>query len=111
MPLVVNPSQRRRDVAAVAARLVAEGGAEAVTVRAVAEAAGYSTKIVSHYFADKRALILSTYRYAADRSAAIAEASQAPGSSDAQAYIRSLLPTDDATRQNWKVWFAFWGLA
>ena len=111
MPAVVDHDQRRRLVAEVAARLVAQGGAEAATVRAVAEAAGYSTKVVSYYFADKRALLLMTYRHAADHSSVVAEASQTEGAPDAGAYILSLLPTTDGLRQDWMVWFAFWGMA
>ncbi len=110
MPAIVDHDQRRRELAEVAARLVAEGGADAATVRGVAGAAGYSTKVVSHYFADKRALLLLTNRHAADRSGMIAEASQCDGP-DAGAYACALLPLDEARRQNWLVWFAFWGLA
>ncbi len=52
MPKQVDHEQRRREVAAVAADLVAAHGRRALTVRNVADAAGYSTTVVSHYFDD-----------------------------------------------------------
>ena len=52
MPKQVDHERRRRAVAAVAADLVAAEGRRALTVRNVADAAGYSTTVVSHYFDD-----------------------------------------------------------
>jgi AcrR family transcriptional regulator len=57
MPAVIDHDARRTALAEIAADLVANGGAEAATVRAVAAAAGFSTKAVTHYFPDKRALL------------------------------------------------------
>jgi AcrR family transcriptional regulator len=95
----------------VAADLVAAGGADAATLRAVAAAAGFSTKSVTHYFADKRALMLLTYRHAALRSQARTDVSQPAGGGDIAALLRALLPTDPGAARDWRVWFAFWGLA
>lgn len=111
MPAYVDHDKRRQELAEAAADLISHGGVEAATVRAVAKAAGYSTKAVSHYFADKRALMLLTYRYAAERSRLITEASQPAEGADAAAFMHALLPTNEAIRRNWRVWFAFWGLA
>lgn len=111
MPRIVDHDQRRAELAEVAARLIARGGVEAATIRAVAIEAGYSTKVVSHYFADKRALMLLTYRHAVSRSHAFTEAAQPDGRGDAAAFLHALLPTSDAVRQNWLVWLAFWALA
>lgn len=111
MPAIVDHNQRRAALAQLAADVIAEQGIDAATVRGIAEAAGFSTKIVSHYFADKRTLLLATYRFAADHSGATAAASQADGRADAPAYVASLLPTSPLMLRNWKVWFAFWGFA
>lgn len=111
MPPYVDHDQRRHELAEVAANLVATGGAEAATVRAIANAGGFSTKVVSHYFADKRALMLATYAHAASRAAALTEASQPPGGADVRAFLRALLPISDEAARNWRVWFAFWGRA
>ena len=111
MPAAIDHAARRIALAEVAADLVAAGGADAATVRAVAEAAGFSTKSVTHYFADKRALMLLTYRHAALSSAARTAASQPAEGADVAALLHALLPTEPGALRNWRVWFSFWGLA
>ncbi|MFA5632728.1 MAG: helix-turn-helix domain-containing protein, partial [Porticoccaceae bacterium] len=68
MPLIVDHDARRDELSAVVAQLIATRGLEAVTVRATADAAGYSTRVVSHYFSGKRELLLYCYRYISERS-------------------------------------------
>ncbi|MEY4238121.1 MAG: hypothetical protein RL339_722 [Pseudomonadota bacterium] len=111
MPAAIDHGQRRLALAEVAADLVAAGGADAATVRAVAQAAGFSTKSVTHYFADKRALMLLTYRHAALSSQELTEASQPAGGGDVAALLHALLPIEAKVERNWRVWFSFWGLA
>jgi AcrR family transcriptional regulator len=111
MPAAIDHDARRIALAEVAADLVAAGGAEAATVRAVATAAGFSTKAVTHYFADKRALMLLTYRHAALSSQARTDASQPEGGGDIAALLHALLPADPKVERDWRVWFSFWGLA
>ena len=64
MPRVVDHEARRAEVAAVAADLIARRGLDGVSVRDVAAAGGYSTTVVTHYFASKRELLLQAYRSA-----------------------------------------------
>ena len=109
MPAVVDHDARRAELARIAADVIAAEGVEAATVRAIARAAGFSTKVVSHYFQDKRALLLMTYRFAAGSSAQAA--AESAGEDDATAYLLSLLPARPAMIRNWKVWLAFWGFA
>ena len=47
MPITVDHEQRRREVAEVAAELIAHRGLERVTVREIAAATGFSTTVVS----------------------------------------------------------------
>jgi AcrR family transcriptional regulator len=98
-------------VAAVAARLIADSGLEAVTVRDVALAAGCSTAIVSHYFHNKRELLLFTYRYSIEAATTLSHESLGPGGDDLRAYVAALMPFDGVRRMNWKIWFAFWAKA
>jgi AcrR family transcriptional regulator len=111
MPAVIDHAARRAALAEIAADLVANGGADAATVRAVAAAAGFSTKAVTHYFPDKRALMLLTYRHAALSSRARTDATQPEGSGDIAALLHALLPTDPKVERDWRVWFSFWGMA
>ena len=70
MPVFVDHEERRRQVVAVASRLIAQAGLDAVTVRDVANAADCSTAIVSHYFHNKKELLFLTYRGSIDRAMA-----------------------------------------
>lgn len=66
---------------------------------------------MTHYFPDKRALMLLTYRHAALTSQARTNASQPEDRGDLAALFHALLPTDRRVERDWRVWFSFWGLA
>lgn len=109
MPSPTDHDERRRAVAEIALRLVADAGIEAVTVRNVAKAAGYSTAGVSHYFRDKRDLLL-TYRAAARRAQARFDAAL-QSADPLLAFLEAILPLDDERHRDWQAWCAFWGSA
>lgn len=111
MPRIVDHDERRRHVAAVAARLVAEGGIDAATVREVAAAAGTSTAIVCHYFRNKRELLQLTFAHAAGRARHRIDAVMTRDPADVRGLCEALLPLDDERRDDWRVWFAFWAPA
>ena len=110
MPRHVDHDTRRRHVAAIAADVVAARGMEALTIRHVADAAGYSTTIVSHYFRDKKDLVLATYQVAADRSLARFD-KVADGEGTLRRALEAVLPLDPDRRRNWTLMVAFWGSA
>lgn len=95
----------------MAADIVAASGVEALTVRGVAARAGYSTALVSHYFTDKRDLLRSTFRAAADRSTQRFEAASRPGGEALVGCLEALLPMEAETQRDWRVFIAFWGVA
>lgn len=68
MPKIVDHQQRREQVTSVAARVIAEEGLAAVSIKGIADAAGSSTAIVSHYFESKQDLLRQTYRTVLHRS-------------------------------------------
>lgn len=111
MPAVVDHEARRRAVAEVTANLVAKAGIEAVTVREVAQAAGYSTAIVSHYFSSKVELLFYTYRATVLRAHQRMEAALEAGGGAVRPYLAALLPLNAEQRRDWLVWFAFWTMA
>lgn len=111
MPRYVDHDARRELVARVAGDLIAEHGLEALTVRRVAEAAGYSTTVVSHYFTDRRDLVTATYRAAAARSSDRFDAALVDAADPLQSCLEALLPTDDEGLRDWRTRFAFWALA
>ena len=111
MPKIVDHEQRRREVTKVAAQLVLREGRSALTVRNVAEAAGYSTTVVSHYFEDMAELFFETYNYAAGRSRRRVEAVLAADPTDIVGLIEAVLPLDRERAEDWRLWFSFWSEA
>lgn len=111
MPKYVDHEQRRREVAEVAAGLVAHEGRGALTVRRVADAAGYSTTVVSHYFDDMSELLYETYSLAVRRSRARIDAVLEADPSDVVGLAEALLPLDAERKADWRIWLAFWGEA
>lgn len=110
MPRIVDHDQRRAQVAQITIRLILRDGVEGVSVRSIAQEAGYSTTIVSHYFRTKADLLLLAYRTCLMEAGSRVE--NALGTdADMLTTLGYLLPLDQAGRDNWKIWFAFWGMA
>jgi AcrR family transcriptional regulator len=105
MPRVVDADQRRHDLTAAAARVIARDGFDAATLREVAAEAGWTTGALTHYFADKRQLLLATFEASLDRR----QAHWPPFSSAAlqlQVSLEAVLPVDDDRRRHWLVTLA-----
>ena len=109
MPVIVDHARRRLGVAEIAARLIVESGLDAVTFRDIAREAGYSTSVVSHYFRNKRDLLLFVYRMVTERAVEDVKAALASGA-DLQTCLEALLPVNEGRRANWRIWFAFWSM-
>lgn len=110
MPRKVDHDERRQQVVEVVEDLVAETGVEGLTVRNVAQRAGCSTSIVSHYFASKLDLFLHTRRVVRGRAQARLLEEVEKGS-DLLTALGTLLPKDAAGKRDWHTWLAFWGMA
>jgi AcrR family transcriptional regulator len=114
MPKVVDHEERRAELAAAVWRLASRDGLDAVTMRAVASEAGWSTGALNHYFEGKEELLLFAFRTIADRvGRRVAAAREA--ARDPLELVRELLaiglPLDAERRDETRVWFAFLGLA
>jgi len=107
MPKVVDVEQRRSEITDAAARLIARAGIEAVTMREVAAEAGWTTGVVTHYFADKRELLLMTFQesLAHRRSLRPPDATTSPAAR-LRASLEGALPMDDDRRRHWLVTLA-----
>ncbi|MDJ0865939.1 MAG: TetR family transcriptional regulator C-terminal domain-containing protein [Myxococcota bacterium] len=110
MPKRVDHDERRDEVAAVAERLIAERGLE-VGVLDVARAGGWSSSVVTHYFASKRELLEHTMRRSLERASQAADARVAAGQSRLQAIIEETLPLDASRRRRARLFLVFWGRA
>lgn len=108
MPILIDPDVRREQVARVVADIIVSAGLEAVTVRSVAAAAGFSTAVVSHYFADKRELLLFSYKMAQEHAYTRLMEALEGSSATAVELLKSQLPFNEESRRDWLVFTAFW---
>jgi AcrR family transcriptional regulator len=110
MPRYVDHDARRRHIAATAAELVGTRGLEALTFRNVAEAAGSSTTVLTHYFTDKRDLLRSTFEAVAQRSGARFDEAQRHGGGLREC-LQALLPLDSQRQTEWRLLTCYWSMA
>lgn len=114
MPKIVDHTARRRELIEASWEVIAAEGLEGLTMRKVAEAAGCTTGRITHYFADREALILAALRTSNDAtSTRVLEAlkSDLTGEDKLRQAAEQTLPLDPERLLEWKVWIAFWSAA
>jgi AcrR family transcriptional regulator len=111
VPKVVDHDQRRDEVAAVAAGVLVVAGIDSSTIRDVAAAGGWSTTMVTHYFANKDELLMHTLAMSVAASTRAIEAAQEAGVDELRAIVEQILPLDSERSGRWRLWLAFWGRA
>jgi AcrR family transcriptional regulator len=116
MPRSVDPAAqdaRRQAVAEAVWSVLEQGGVEALTVRAVARQAGFSTGALSHYFATKDDLLTYAMALAFDRVAErmLAASQQEPALSALRAICLENMPIDRTRRTEYHAWLFFWSRA
>ncbi|MFC4909802.1 TetR/AcrR family transcriptional regulator [Actinomadura gamaensis] len=119
MPKLVDPEQRRREVAEAIFRIVRRDGLEHASLRAVAAEAGLAIGSVRHYFDGQADLMIFAMRYFAERAGLrIREAAgrlkipdpDAPAAEHVatlELLLAETLPLDDRRREEAVVWLAF----
>jgi AcrR family transcriptional regulator len=106
MPAKTDHEARRRDVSAAVWRVLAEGGFDALTLRAVASELDASTGLVMHYFGSKQELIKHALELAEERTRALI-----PATTDLRTALAAVLPlTPESTEIN-RVWVSSWDVA
>jgi TetR/AcrR family transcriptional repressor of bet genes len=113
MPKVVDHAARRAELVDAAWRVIAAEGLEAATVRRIAQAAGCTTGLVTHYFESKDDMLVAALREVHRRAGQ--RMIRHVGGADIAAVmlevILDALPMDQDSQLEWKVWLAFWGRA
>ena len=103
------PRIAEADLTDALVRVVAESGLDAVSVRAVARAAGVSAGAVQYYFPTKDALLHAAYRRVIDR--VTERATRLLPASSAKQFVRALLlellPLDEEREAELRVGLAF----
>lgn len=107
MPRFVDVEERREELTDAAARLIARAGIGAATMRDVAAEAGLSTGSLTHYFADKRELLLCTFQASLSRRRTVGGSRPTEPSRALRASLEGALPLDDDRRRHWMVTVAF----
>ena len=102
---------RRREIAAAVWRAVGRVGLDAVTVRDIAEEAGYSTGVLAHYFEGKDEMLVYALRVSTERALQRLQKRGENGLEALRDGLAGCLPLDEARRDEWRVWLAFWGRA
>ncbi|WP_285507567.1 TetR/AcrR family transcriptional regulator [Actinokineospora sp. NBRC 105648] len=116
MPKRVDHQERRREIAEALFRIAAAQGLQAVTLRAVAAAAGISMNLVQYYFPTKEEMLRFAWQRIAElggerAGAGIVEALRT-GDERAvlRAYLLGVLPTDERGRMLCAVQIAYFAV-
>jgi AcrR family transcriptional regulator len=115
MPKVVDHAARRAELSEALWRVALRDGFDAVTVRSVAQEAGWSPGALRHYFPDKAEMVLFAMDLVAQESAhrvqSIYAGQQKVTTAAIQEHLEQLLPLDPPRRIESEVWFALVTLA
>lgn len=109
MPKLVDPVERRRELAEAVWRVVRRDGIEGASVREVAREAGLSTGSLRHYFASQSELLTFAMRMVMEQIEARVAALERPEDplQAAGLVLAELLPLDAERQAENQVWLAF----
>jgi AcrR family transcriptional regulator len=113
MPKLVDPDQRRSELAQAVWTVIRRDGLQRASVRNVAREAGLSMGSLRHYFASQSELLCFAMQLVGDRARARVAALE-PGADPrrrAEQLLAELVPLDDERRAESEVWLAFTGHA
>lgn len=108
---VIDHAERRRKIAEVAIDVIAREGLNAATLRRIAADAGFSTMAVTHFFADKQALLNWTYKSLAQQGDDRFEEMFCQDPIDIVGVLLTMTAHDAGTRRRWRAYLAFWDQA
>lgn len=117
MPRYVNADLRRSAIVHAAWQLIADEGFEALTIRRLGREVGGASGRVTHYFASKEEVLIAVLGEVTDSHRSglnrlrdkLLEAG--PDAGSVARAIVDVLPLDEASRRDWRVWLAFWSQA
>lgn len=106
MPKIVDHRLRKKHLAKAAVSVIGQSGLEGLRLVDVAKAAGATTGMVTHYLGDKNAVIMAALEEVAGDLTSNVDNIIDAGIIEA---LCNILPVDDISRRNWRVWIAYWG--
>lgn len=105
---------RRREVIDAARRVIRDQGLEATTLRKIGREAGFTTGVVTHYFPDKRAVIVSCFEAASDDFMGTVRRELAVAGSIEEriaTLVAAAAPRAREARAEWRLWSEMWSYA
>lgn len=115
MPKIVDHDRRRREIIECTWNVITEVGLPGATIRVIAEACGYSSGALAHYFEDKDDLLgqalEEAHREVRQMYAEISTAREPEGVEALWEYMLQCLPLDKHRQMLAAVEVAFWGQA
>jgi TetR/AcrR family transcriptional regulator, transcriptional repressor of bet genes len=107
----LDSDQRRRSVAEAVVRIIAREGLDAATIRRVASEVGFSTTVVTHYFADKHQLLLWTYRNMGEIALARIDDAVTGNPADLLRMLLAMTAVDEPHLELWRTYVAIWDIS
>jgi AcrR family transcriptional regulator len=95
-------------------RVIVRHGLEATTLREISREGGFTTGVLTHYYADKQALIDGTFAAISEAWIAGARATMraaATGPELVAAFVAVTLPTEPERQAEWRLWAEMWTYA
>ncbi|WP_110588443.1 TetR/AcrR family transcriptional regulator [Microbacterium suaedae] len=113
MPKVIDHDERRREIVAVAKRLILRGGFEAATMRSIAAEAGFANGALKHYFPGKDSIVAATFESVLDEiTTVVGQATKAEDPGERlREFVFALLPRDADNIAAGRVLLALWEYA
>lgn len=108
MPRVVDHDQRREAIAAAACKAIARQGIDAVTLGDIGDQADCTTGAITHYFADKDAVMLAALDLVIQRLYRRMSRAVERDPTDLRGFLAETMPLRPQSRDGIKVWFSFW---
>jgi AcrR family transcriptional regulator len=112
LPARTDHDARRRDIAEAVWSVLASGGFSALNLRAVAAEMGATTGLLTHYYPNKRALLVHALDLLHERTdERLAGEDPDPGLDALRERLHAVLPTDEVGRLFSRLWVGFWDVA
>lgn len=103
-----NHELRRARIARITLGVIAREGLEAASIRRIAAEVGYSTAVVTHYFANKQDLLLSVMALLGEQNRARFDECAGRTPPDLAGYLMAMTASQTDDRELWRAWVAFW---
>lgn len=107
----VDHDERKRLIAAKAREIIGAEGLDAATIRRLASELGFSTRCITHYFADKEELLLQTYEVFEREGFEHFSAVLVEDPRNIVGCIMAMTPTDPLNLSLWRLYVGFWDRA